>query len=252
VAGFVRQYNVVSIRRLRSYGVPPSRVVDAIRLNRETGGAGRDGRGRPMARPGNCRPPLSRSCRPMARAVLMRDVARIELGPDERRGLSELVNGEGEAVGGIALQRFGQNALDHRQSQGQARDTARGPPGGRGRDRPRPLELIHRAIANLKSPDRGSPVVAAVHRLLLHVRSRAGRHVTLPVGVLMAFIKNIWASLQHHSLAVVAIAIGAMVDAAIASRTPISTSNGWSRAGRAARPSSLRRSRSGRRSSSAC
>ncbi len=119
VGGFVRQYNVVvDPAKLRSYGVPLSRVVDAIRAsNRETGGrvvemAEREfmvrGRGYLTGAADLDQIVLKADG---SAPVLLRDVARVELGPDERRGVTEL-NGEGEAVGGIALQRFGQNALD--------------------------------------------------------------------------------------------------------------------------------------------
>src|SRR5712675_2094271 len=119
VGGFVRQYNVVvDPAKLRSYGVPLERVIAAIRAsNREVGGRVVEmaetefmvrGRGyltgiadleQIVLKAGGSVP------------VLLRDVARIELGPDERRGVAEL-NGEGEAAGGIVLQRFGQNALE--------------------------------------------------------------------------------------------------------------------------------------------
>src|SRR6185369_5882175 len=115
----VRQYNVVvDPVKLRSYGVPLNRVVEAIRAsNRETGGrvvemaeAEFMVRGRGYLRGiEDLEPIVLKADGPTP--VLLRDVARIELGPDERRGLSEL-DGEGEAVGGVALQRFGQNALE--------------------------------------------------------------------------------------------------------------------------------------------
>jgi Cu(I)/Ag(I) efflux system membrane protein CusA/SilA len=228
VGGFVRQYNVVvDPMKLRSYGVPLSRVVEAIRAsNRETGGRVVEmaeaefvvrGRGY-LTGPADLEQIVLKA--DGATPVLMRDVARIEIGPDERRGLSEL-DGEGEAVGGIALQRFGQNALDVIDNvKARIKDIAGGLPDGvrveTVYDR---SELIHRAIATLKSTlIEESLVVAAVCMLfLLHVRSALVAIVTLPVGVLMAFIamQALGIGSNIMSLGGIAIAIGAMVDAAI-------------------------------------
>ncbi|MDP2373387.1 efflux RND transporter permease subunit, partial [Reyranella sp.] len=228
VGGFVRQYNVVvDPLKLRSYGVPLSRVVEAIRAsNRETGGRVVElaeaefmvrGRGY-LTGTADLEQIVLKADGPAP--VLMRDVARIELGPDERRGLSEL-NGEGEAVGGIALQRFGQNALDVIDGvKARLREIAGGLPEGvrieTVYDR---SELIHRAIETLKSTlIEECLVVAAVCMIfLLHVRSALVAIVTLPVGVLMAFIAMHFLGIGSNimSLGGIAIAIGAMVDAAI-------------------------------------
>ncbi len=228
VGGFVRQYNVVvDPVKLRSFAVPLSRVIDAIRTsNRETGGrvvemaeAEFMVRGRGYIRD------VADLEQIVLKAdgsipVLIRDVARVELGPDERRGISEL-DGEGEAVGGIALQRFGQNALDVIDNvKAKLRDIAGGLPEG---VRIEPVydrsELIHRAIDTLKwTLIEESLVVAAVCIVfLLHVRSALVAIVTLPVGVLMAFIamQALGIGSNIMSLGGIAIAIGAMVDAAI-------------------------------------
>ena len=228
VGGFVRQYNVVvDPLKLRSYGVPLSRVIDAIRAsNGETGGRVVEmaeaefvvrGRGYLTGTADLEQIVLKADG---STPVLMRDVARIELGPDERRGLSEL-DGEGEAVGGIALQRFGQNALDVIDNvKAKLHDIAGGLPEGvrieTVYDR---SELIHRAIATLRSTlIEESLVVAAVCVVfLLHVRSALVAIVTLPVGVLMAFVAMHALGIGSNimSLGGIAIAIGAMVDAAI-------------------------------------
>jgi len=228
VGGFVRQYNVVvDPAKLRSYGVPLSRVVEAIRAsNRETGGRVVEmaeaefmvrGRGY-LTGTADLEQIVLKADGPVP--VLMRDVARIELGPDERRGLSEL-NGEGEAVGGIALQRFGQNALAVIDGvKAKLGEIAGGLPEGvrieTVYDR---SELIHRAIETLKSTlIEECLVVAAVCMIfLLHVRSALVAIVTLPVGVLMAFIAMHLLGIGSNimSLGGIAIAIGAMVDAAI-------------------------------------
>ena len=228
VGGFVRQYNVVvDPVKLRSYGIPLSRVLDAIRAsNRETGGrvvemaeAEFMVRGRGYLRgAADLEQIVLKADGPTP--VLIRDVARVELGPDERRGLSEL-DGEGEAVGGIALQRFGQNALDVIDNvKTRIREIVAGLPEGvrieTVYDR---SELIHRAIATLRSTlIEESLVVAAVCVVfLLHVRSALVAIVTLPVGVLMAFIAMQMLGIGSNimSLGGIAIAIGAMVDAAI-------------------------------------
>ncbi len=228
VGGFVKQYNVVvDPVKLRSYGVPLRRVIDAIRAsNRETGGRVVEmAETEYMVRGRGYLHGINDLSRIVLKAdgpapVLLRDVARIELGPDERRGVTEL-DGEGEAVGGIALQRFGQNALDVIDNvKGKLKELAAGLPKGvhieTVYDR---SELIHRAIATLKSTlIEESLVVAAVCVVfLLHVRSALVAIVTLPVGVLMAFIamQALGIGSNIMSLGGIAIAIGAMIDAAI-------------------------------------
>jgi Cu(I)/Ag(I) efflux system membrane protein CusA/SilA len=228
VGGFVRQYNVVvDPAKLRAFGVPLGRVIDSIRAsNREVGGrvvemaeAEYMVRGRGYVQNIADLEQIVLKTDGLT-PVLLRDVARIELGPDERRGLTEL-NGQGEVVAGIALQRFGQNALDvidH--AKAKIRDIAAGLPEGvrieTVYDR---SELIHRAIETLKSTLlEESLVVAAVCAVfLLHLRSALVAIVTLPVGVLMAFIAMNALGLGSNimSLGGIAIAIGAMVDAAI-------------------------------------
>jgi Cu(I)/Ag(I) efflux system membrane protein CusA/SilA len=228
VGGFVKQYNVVvDPVKLRSYGIPLGRVIDAIRAsNRETGGRVVEmAEAEYMVRGRGYIHGVDDLSQIVLKAdgpapVLLRDVARIELGPDERRGVTEL-DGEGEAVGGIALQRFGQNALDVIDNvKGKLKELASGLPKGvhieTVYDR---SELIHRAIATLKSTlIEESLVVAAVCIVfLLHVRSALVAIVTLPVGVLMAFIamQALGIGSNIMSLGGIAIAIGAMIDAAI-------------------------------------
>jgi len=153
-------------------------------------------------------------------AVSIRDIARVELAPDERRGLTEL-NGEGEVVSGIAMARYGQNALDVISNvKRKIEEISSGLPEGvtiqTVYDR---SELIHRAIDTLKRTlFEESVIVAAVCVLfLLHVRSALVAIVMLPVGVLVAFIVMRLLGIDSNlmSLGGIAIAIGAMVDAAI-------------------------------------
>ncbi|MCX7141118.1 MAG: ribosome silencing factor, partial [Proteobacteria bacterium] len=152
--------------------------------------------------------------------VLLRDVARVELVPDERRGIAEL-NGEGEVVAGIAMARYGQNALDVIESlKAKVAEIAPGLPKGVSiesvYDR---SDLILRAVENLRRTLlEESAVVAAVCVIfLLHARSALVAILMLPVGVLLAFIAMHLLGLNSNimSLGGIAIAIGAMVDAAI-------------------------------------
>ena len=152
--------------------------------------------------------------------LLLRDVARVELAPDERRGVAEM-GGEGEAVSGIALQRHGANALDVIENV--KRELAVVAPSLPGNteivevyDR---SELIRRAIDTLvRTLVEESVVVALVCFLFLwHARSALVAVVTLPVGILMALAATHALGIPSNimSLGGIAIAIGAMVDAAI-------------------------------------
>ena len=152
--------------------------------------------------------------------VLIRDVARVELTPDERRGVTEL-NGEGEVVSGIAMARYGQNALEVIANlKDKIAEIGPGLPAGvtvqTVYDR---SELIHRAIATLKRVLlEESLIVAAVCVIfLLHVRSALVAILMLPVGILISFIamRLLGMSSNLMSLGGIAIAIGAMIDAAI-------------------------------------
>jgi Cu(I)/Ag(I) efflux system membrane protein CusA/SilA len=152
--------------------------------------------------------------------VLVRDIARVELAPDERRGLSEL-NGEGEVVSGIAMSRFGQNALEviHNLKAKVAEISAGLPEGVTIEAVYDRSELIHRAIGTLtRTLIEESLIVAAVCVVfLMHVRSALVAILMLPVGVLIAFIamRALGMNSNLMSLGGIAIAIGAMVDAAI-------------------------------------
>ena len=145
-------------------------------------------------------------------------MARVELGPDERRGITEL-NGEGEVASGIVLQRFGANALDVIDNvKERLADIAGSLPKGVEimpvYDR---SNLIHAAIETLKHTLLEESVVVALVCIvfLLHVRSALVAIVMLPVGVLMAFsaMKALGIGSNIMSLGGIAIAIGAMIDA---------------------------------------
>jgi Cu(I)/Ag(I) efflux system membrane protein CusA/SilA len=228
VGGFVKQYNVVvDPNRLRSLNIPLSRVRDVIRgSNRDVGGRTVElsefefivrGRGylRGIADLSDVVLKVDNGT-----PVLLKDVARIEFGPDERRGITEL-NGDGEVASGIALQRFGQNALDVIENvKARFAEMASSLPDGVAivpvYDR---SNLIHDAIATLKRTlTEESMVVALVCVIfLLHVRSALVAILMLPVGILMAFVamKALGVGSNIMSLGGIAIAIGAMIDAAI-------------------------------------
>jgi Cu(I)/Ag(I) efflux system membrane protein CusA/SilA len=226
--GFVKQYQVVvDPRKLQAFNIPLERVAEAIRQsNRDVGGRVIEmaetefmvrGRG------------YLRSLADIGQIVLkaeggtpvrLSDVARIELGPDERRGITEL-NGEGEVVSGTVIQRAGQNALAVIDGvKARIHEMKASLPEGVDivtvYDR---SELIRRAVATLKSTLIEESVVVALvcFIFLLHVRSALVAIVTLPVGILIAIIlmETFGITSNIMSLGGIAIAVGAMVDAAI-------------------------------------
>jgi Cu(I)/Ag(I) efflux system membrane protein CusA/SilA len=228
IGGFVQTYQVtVEPRKLRAYGVALSRVSQVIReSNRDVGGRVVEMaeteymvRGRGYLRGVDDIAALVVK-NDGGTAVTIRDIGRVELAPDERRGLTEL-NGEGEVVSGIAMARYGQNALEVIANiKARMAEIAAGLPDGvrieAVYDR---SDLIHRAIATLESTlFEESLIVAAVCIVfLMHVRSAMVAIVMLPVGVLIAFIAMRLLGMNSNlmSLGGIAIAIGAMVDAAI-------------------------------------
>jgi Cu(I)/Ag(I) efflux system membrane protein CusA/SilA len=228
VGGFVKQYNVIlDPQRMRDRGITMQMMRDAIRAsNADVGGRTVElaeteyvirGKGylKDINDLGNVVLKTSNGT-----PVLLRDVARVELGPDERRGITEL-NGEGEVASGIVLQRFGVNALDVINNvKKRFKEIAT--------SLPKSVEivpvydrstLINAAVATLKHTLlEESAVVALVCIIfLLHVRSALVAILMLPVGVLMAFgaMKLLGIGSNIMSLGGIAIAIGAMVDAAI-------------------------------------
>ncbi len=228
VGGFVQQYQVVvDPQRLQAYNIPLAKVTDTIRKsNIDVGGRVVElaetefvVRGRGYLRGvGDIEQLVLKSEK--GTPVLLRDVARVELGPDERRGLTEL-DGEGEVVSGIVLQRFGQNALDViERTKAKIAEITPGLPEGvtikAVYDR---SDLILRAVATLKHTlIEESLIVAAVCVVfLLHLRSALVAIIMLPVGVLIAAIvmEALGMTSNIMSLGGVAIAVGAMVDAAI-------------------------------------
>jgi Cu(I)/Ag(I) efflux system membrane protein CusA/SilA len=228
VGGFVKQYQVtVDPLKLRAFGIPASAVTRVIReSNIDVGGRVVElSETEYMVRGKGYLRGVSDLEMLVVRAergvpVLLRDVARIELGPDERRGLAEL-NGEGEVVAGIAMARYGQNALDviHNLREKIAEISSGLPDGVRIEPVYDRSDLIHRAIDNLNRTLLEESLIVALVCIvfLLHARSALVAILMLPVGVLIAFIVMRWLGLNSNimSLGGIAIAIGAMVDAAI-------------------------------------
>ena len=228
VGGFVKTYQVtVEPRKLQAYGISLMKLSEVIRSsNRDVGGRVIEmaetefvvrGRGylRGVSDIENLVVKADKGT-----PVLIRDIARVELVPDERRGLAEL-NGEGEVVAGIAVARYGQNALDVIHNlKAKIEEISSGLPQGVSLqtvyDR---SDLIHRAIDNLKRTlIEESAIVALVCVVfLMHARSALVAIVMLPIGVLIAMIAMHMLGLNSNimSLGGIAIAIGAMVDAAI-------------------------------------
>ncbi|CCD93568.1 Cation efflux system protein cusA [Bradyrhizobium sp. ORS 375] len=228
IGGFVKQYNVVlDPQRMRDRGISLQKIRDAIRAsNADVGGRTVElsefeyvirGKGylKSINDLGNIVLKTSGGT-----PVLLRDVANVELGPDERRGIAEL-NGEGEVASGIVLQRFGVNALDVIENvKKRFKDIAS--------SLPKSVEivpvydrsnLIYAAIDTLKHTLLEESLVVGFVCIvfLLHVRSALVAILMLPVGVLMAFgaMKLLGLGSNIMSLGGIAIAIGAMVDAAI-------------------------------------
>jgi Cu(I)/Ag(I) efflux system membrane protein CusA/SilA len=228
VGGFVKQYSVViDPRRLQSLGIALSKIRDALRSsNIDVGGRTIEiaetefvvrGRGyiKSLA---DLEQIVVKSERGVP--VLLKDVARVELAPDERRGITE-VNGEGEVVTGIVLQRFGENALSVIKSVKQRlAEIAPSLPQGVTLDAVYDRSaLIYRAIDTLKRTLIEESIIVAIvcGVFLLHVRSALVAVITLPLGILIAYICMYLLGLSSNimSLGGIAIAIGAMVDAAI-------------------------------------
>ncbi|RUV29997.1 MULTISPECIES: CusA/CzcA family heavy metal efflux RND transporter [unclassified Mesorhizobium] len=228
VGGFVKQYSiVVDPSRLKAQGITIGEIGDAVkRSNMDVGGRTVElsefefmvrGRGylKGVADIENI---VLRSNRGVP--LRLGDVARVEIVPEERRGIAEL-NGEGEVASGIVLQRFGANALTViENAKEKIAEISGSLPAGTEivpvYDR---SKLIESAIETLKSTLVEESVIVALVTIvfLLHVRSALVAIIMLPVGILMAFaaMKLLGLGSNIMSLGGIAIAIGAMIDAAI-------------------------------------
>ncbi len=228
IGGFVQQYQVtVDPAKLKAYSIPLMRVAEVIRnSNRDVGGRTLEMaeteymvRGRGYLRG---REDIENLVLKVQNGTPVRiaDIGRVELVADERRGLSEL-NGEGEVVSGIAMARYGQNALEviHNLKTKVAEISAGLPAGVSIETVYDRSELIHRAIDTLKRTlAEESAIVALVCIVfLLHLRSALVAILMLPVAILAAFIgmRALGINANIMSLGGIAIAVGAMIDAAI-------------------------------------
>jgi len=250
IGGMVKQYQVVlDPDKLRAYGLPLARVRQAIqRGNQEAGGSVIEmAEAEYMVRATGYVDELDDlrhiplGVNERGTPILLDDVADIRLGPQLRRGIAEL-DGEGEVVGGVIVMRFGENAL--RTIEGvkeKLAELAKGLPDGveiiETYDR---SALIERAVNNLSGKLLEEFVVVALvcALFLFHLRSALVIILSLPVGILVAFIimERMGINANIMSLGGIAIAIGAMVDAAIVmienvhkhmERTGVTDENRW-------------------------
>lgn len=229
LGGMVRQYQVqVDPDKLRNYRIPLSKVVSAIQsANQETGGAVVEtAEAEYMVRAHGYLESLDdfRNIPLMVSSsgtpILLSDVTHIQIGPELRRGVTEL-NGEGEVTGGVIVMRAGQNALE-------AIDAVKAKLATLKKSLPEGVEvvttydrsqLIKRAVDNLthKLIEEFIVVALVCAVFLWHFRSALVAIVALPIGVLVSFIVMYYQGVNANimSLGGIAIAIGAMVDAAI-------------------------------------
>ena len=229
VGGYQRQYQVtVDPNVLAAHGLSLDQVIAAIRAgNNDVGGgtiefSGREymvrGRGYVHSVADIESMPLTTT--PRGTPVLVRDVGHVEIGGEMRRGISEL-DGEGEAVGGIVVMRFGENALNviDRVKAKLAEVQPALPEGIEIVPTYDRSELIRRSIATLRETliEESIIVSAVIVIFLLHFPSALVAILVLPIAVLMAFIPMAHMGLTSNimSLGGIAIAIGAMVDAAV-------------------------------------
>ena len=229
VGGMVRQYQVLlDPDKLAAYRIPHTRVVDAIRrANQESGGSVLElGEAEYMVRASGYLQTLDDFRKvPLLTtdagvSVRLGDVARIQVGPEMRRGIGEL-DGEGEATGGVIVMRSGKNALEAITAvKAKLRDLQASLPKGVEivpvYDR---SNLIERAVQNLgfKLLEEFLVVAVVCFIFLFHLRSAFVAIVSLPLGILVAFIVMRYQGVNANimSLGGIAIAIGAMVDAAV-------------------------------------
>ncbi|HEY2918535.1 MAG TPA: efflux RND transporter permease subunit [Candidatus Binatia bacterium] len=228
LGGFVKQYQVnLDPNKLSAYRIPVKTIAEAIRMsNNDVGGRSIELSGTEYMVRGKG---YIRSIKDLesigvgmngGTPILLRDVSQISLGPDMRRGLAEL-DGKGEVVGGVVIMRYGENALRViERVKEKIKEIARSlPPGVKLVTTYDRSDLIQRSIATLKEKLIEEIIIVSVVSLifLFHVRSALVAILTLPIAILLSFIAMYYLKLTSNimSLGGIAIAIGAMVDAAI-------------------------------------
>jgi Cu(I)/Ag(I) efflux system membrane protein CusA/SilA len=229
VGGFVRQYQIqLDPNKLLALGIPLSEVTEAVRESNEDAGGGTfelagheylvRSRGYVKGLEDLRRVALRSDA--SGTPVYLEDVAEVTFGPEMRRGIAHL-DDAGETVGGIVVMRHGQNALAVIDAVKRRLDEVRpGLPAGVEivvtYDR---SELIRAAISTLRRTllEEMAIVSLVIFVFLLHARSALVPILTIPVGVLLAFVPMVWQGLTANimSLGGIAVAIGAMVDASI-------------------------------------
>ncbi|MBX3587458.1 MAG: efflux RND transporter permease subunit [Ramlibacter sp.] len=229
VGGMVRQYQIVlDPDKLAAYSIPHTRVVEAVqKANQESGGSVLElGEAEYMVRASGYLQSLDDfrqiplMTTPAGVSVRLGDVARIQVGPEMRRGIGEL-DGEGEAAGGVIVMRSGKNALETIEAVKAKLKSLQA-------SLPKGVEivpvydrsgLIERAVENLSFKLLEEFLVVAVvcFIFLFHLRSAFVAIISLPLGILAAFIVMYYQGVNANimSLGGIAIAIGAMVDAAV-------------------------------------
>jgi Cu(I)/Ag(I) efflux system membrane protein CusA/SilA len=229
VGGMVRQYQIqLDPERLRAYGIPHTRVIAAVQAaNRETGGSIIElAEAEYMVRSSGYLKtledfravPLTTGANGVV--VKLGDVARLQIGPEMRRGIAEL-DGEGEVAGGVIVMRSGKNALETISAvKTKLAELSKSlPPGVEVVETYDRAGLIERAVRHLgeKLAEEFIVVALVCFVFLFHLRSAFVAIVTLPLGILAAFIVMQYQGVNANimSLGGIAIAIGAMVDAAI-------------------------------------
>ena len=229
VGGMVRQYQVVlDPAKLAAYSIPHTKVVEALqKANQEAGGSVLElGEAEYVVRASGYlqglddfrKVPLVTTAAGVS--VRLGDVARVQIGPEMRRGIGEL-DGEGEATGGVIVMRSGKNALETIAAVKAKLKTLQA-------SLPKGVEivpvydrsgLIERAVENLafKLAEEFLVVAVVCFVFLFHLRSAFVAIVSLPLGILAAFIVMHYQGVNANimSLGGIAIAIGAMVDAAV-------------------------------------
>ncbi|MDN3379035.1 MULTISPECIES: efflux RND transporter permease subunit [unclassified Pseudoalteromonas] len=250
VGGMVKQYQVnVEPDKLRAYGIPLSLIQTAIKQGNQEMGASVVEMAEAeymVTSTGYIKSVADLEAIPLGvnangTPLQLRDVADIRLGPQMRRGIAEL-NGEGEVAGGVVVMRFGENAQKTiERVKAKLESLKKGLPDGVEivpvYDR---SNLIKNAVDNLTSKLLEELVVVALICIvfLFHVRSSLVAIITLPLGILTAFIIMYWQGINANimSLGGIAIAIGAMTDGAIVmienmhkhmEKTPLTDENRW-------------------------
>ncbi|HBL29468.1 MAG TPA: CusA/CzcA family heavy metal efflux RND transporter [Acidobacteria bacterium] len=229
VGGFVKQYQVqLDPNKLLAFKIPFNEVVDAIRAsNEDVGGrvlevSGHEYvvRGRGYVRNLADLETIPLKVGPGGTPVFLRDVAQVALGPDQRRGFGEL-DGRGEAVGGIVIMRYGENALEVIDAvKTRLAEVQKSLPEGVRvvitYDR---SELIQESVATLRKALLEEMLVVSLvlFLFLFHIRSALVPVITLPIAALLAFIPMYYQGLTINimSLGGIIVAVGAMVDASM-------------------------------------